>query len=219
MRGFYTSTAIYTQQLRALEDFARQNPDDAASRFVLAYHYMSGGYQEDAARKLNEVVQLMPKDHVAAELLKMSQAKPADSGNAPQPQPPETAAIQPGQVQPQVQPGQVPPAPTRPAPTGPAIDAATLIGTWNAKRDDGAAFTLVLNQDNTFSWKFSQPDGNQKDNTQQFSGKYTLEGDLLALERQEGGSLVAQVTQDKSGNFNFKLLGAPQQDPGLDFQK
>ena len=42
---------------------------------------------------------------------------------------------------------------------------------------------------------------------------------VLALERKDGGSLVAEITPDSDGNFNFRMLGAPDEDQGLDFSK
>jgi uncharacterized protein (TIGR03066 family) len=92
------------------------------------------------------------------------------------------------------------------------VDPAMLVGTWSAARDDGAQFNLTLNKDGTFTWKF-----NQKNADQSFDGKYTVEGNVLALERKDGGSLVATVTPDGDQKFNFKLLGAPPSDPGLNF--
>ena len=87
-----------------------------------------------------------------------------------------------------------------------------LVGTWKATRDDGSNFELILTKEATFTWKFSQ-----KEIAQEFGGKYKLEGNVLALERKEGGSLIAVVTPNGETKFNFKMLGAPGEDPGLDF--
>ncbi len=46
-----------------------------------------------------------------------------------------------------------------------------------------------------------------------------MEGNVLALERTGGGSLVAEITPAESGKFNFKMVGAPEDDQGLTFQK
>jgi tetratricopeptide (TPR) repeat protein len=197
LRSFYPDVATYTTQLRSLEAFTQQNTKDAPSRFLLAYHYLVGGHNDAAARKLNEVVAIEPRDQVAADVLKMITA-PAPSQAADQAATPA--------------PQQVDPANTRPAP-GPAVDPTALVGTWSAARDDGAQFKLTLNKDGSFVWNFTQKEG-----TQEFKGKYTLEGNVLALQRSEGGSLVATVTPDGK-NFNFKLLGAPPQDPGLNFHQ
>ncbi|MDB5347729.1 MAG: hypothetical protein JWP89_6106 [Schlesneria sp.] len=197
IRKIYPSVAIYTNQLRSLESFVKQNPQDSASRFLLAYHYMIGGHQDAAASKLADVVRLTPDDRVAADLLQMLKAPAPGTNDA------QTAAT----------PSPQPPAPAnRPAAADSNIDPATLVGSWSASRDDGSQFSLTLNKDGTFTWKF-----NQKNADQSFDGKYTVEGNVLALERKDGGSLVATVTPDGEQKFNFKLLGAPPSDPGLNF--
>lgn len=225
MRGFYSDVGLYTKQLRALENFAKKNSDDAGSRFLLAYHYLAGGHQDAAARKLAEVVKLAPRDQVAADVLNMITA-PAASSTAAAPAPadnrelpvgaaPQASTRQPAAAQPADAPTPNAPPTTADQTATPAekVDPAMLIGTWNASRDDGSKFTLTLNDDKTFTWKFSQKD--QKG--QEFSGKYTIENNVLALQRDDGGSLVATVTPDGEKAFNFKLLGAPPQDPGLNF--
>ena len=47
--GLYGDVDAYTAQLRALEAYCKQKPDDAASHFVLAYHYLVAGYNDAAA--------------------------------------------------------------------------------------------------------------------------------------------------------------------------
>jgi hypothetical protein len=46
MSGLYPSVQVYTTHLRALEDFARTNPDSADARFLLGYHYLTEGYHD-----------------------------------------------------------------------------------------------------------------------------------------------------------------------------
>ena len=89
-----------------------------------------------------------------------------------------------------------------------------LVGTWQATRSDGSKFEMTLAKDATFNWKFTQ-----KEAVQEFGGTYTVEGNVLALERKGGGSLIAGVVPNSEQKFNFKLLGAPQEDPGLDFSR
>lgn len=239
VRNIYPTVATYTTQLRALETFTKQNAQDSAARFLLAYHYMVGGHQDAAARQLNEVVRLTPNDRTASDLLQMLSAPTPQQGtgsatasttlqpsvaannvpntvpgntpnvalnnnptaNTPVPQPPIPADRQQQGV-----------AANRPPQADANVDPAMLVGTWSASRDDGSQFNLTLNQDGTFTWKF-----NQKNNEQSFDGKYTLEGNVLALQRKDGGSLVATVTPDGDHKFNFKLLGAPPSDQGLNF--
>lgn len=86
-------------------------------------------------------------------------------------------------------------------------------GNWKATRPDGSEFTLNMTDDSKFSWIFAL----QGEPTQKFAGTYSIDGNILALEREEGGSLIAEVTPDGSGKFNFRMLGAPEEDKGLDF--
>ena len=89
-----------------------------------------------------------------------------------------------------------------------------LIGTWQANRGEDSKFELTLKNDATFHWKFTQ-----KKTVQEFGGTYTVEDNVLALERKDGGSLIAGLVPNGEQKFNFKLLGAPQEDPGLTFTK
>jgi hypothetical protein len=206
MSSLYPSIAVYTDQLRALENYVRSHPQDGAARFVLAYHYTTAGHTDAAARQLEQVVQLVSNDRVAADLLRM--LKPPSAGQSvagqpgdqagPTPRPPaESTAVTGDQAQPAPKP----------------IDPAMLVGTWSASKPDGSKFELALNKDSTFRWKFTQ--GKQ---TNDFTGKYTVEGNVLALERKEGGALVGEVSPEGNGKFKFKAVGGPPDDPGLDFQ-
>ena len=158
---------------------------------------MSCGHPDAAARHLQRVVKLMPNDRVAADVLKMVAAPQAG-------QPGATA---------EKTPPQPPPEQTRP--TVKPIDPASLVGTWKAARADGSKFNLTLTDDTKFTWSFA-PKGQA---AQVFGGEYTVEGNVLALERQDGGSLIAEVTSGGNAKFNFKLVGAPGDDPGLDFSR
>src|SRR5262249_26696731 len=46
--SLYGNLDDYTTQLRALESQVKANPDDAAAAFVLAYHYLVMGHNEQA---------------------------------------------------------------------------------------------------------------------------------------------------------------------------
>ena len=193
LSSLYANLNLYTAQLRKLEDFTIANPEDVGSRFLLAYHYISCGHNESAARHLTRVVKLVPGDRVAADVLQMIAPPQPVVASGP------TQSIQPR-----------PRDPVKPA--GKPVDPALLVGTWQAARDDGSQFELILTPDAKFTWKFRQ-----QESVQEFSGKYSIEGNILALERKEGGSLVGEVTLGGEMKFNFKLLGAPASDTGLDF--
>jgi hypothetical protein len=223
----YPNVSVYTAQLRKLESFVREAPKDGAAQFLLAYQYLSCGNVDAAARQLAQVVQLVPNDRVAADLLKMASASP--DGH-----PAETVIA--------AKPVQQPSGESKP--TAAPIDPAALVGTWKAARDDGSMFELTLGKDSTFDWKFSQNQqqtpaaaaSRQRDSDQnflnpaltrvadsrgpqEFGGTYTIENNVLALQRKNGGSLIAEVTPGSDKNFNFKLLGGPADDPGLTFSR
>ncbi|HUY32252.1 MAG TPA: tetratricopeptide repeat protein [Pirellulales bacterium] len=131
--NLYPSASVYTDQLRALEKFCGDRPSAAAARFLLAYHYLLGQHNEQAAAVLKELRQLEPDDQLAAQLLK-GLTTPADAKSSPS----------------------LPPAPDQ------AVDAAVVVGHWKANRSDGSSFDLDLTKDHKFNWKFEQQDRQQQ---------------------------------------------------------
>lgn len=197
LSGMYPSIATYTAQARDLSAFVKEHPQDAGSRFLLAYHYMSSGHTAQAALPLREVVRLKPEDRVAADLLRMVTAPKEDEAEG------TNRADDPNS----------PDEPRRP--TAKPIDGAKMVGAWKATRADGAKFALTLSTDEQFTWSFAIRD--QK--PQEFGGTYSIEGDVLALERKGGGSLVATIKPTSGDQFNFTLVGAPEDDKGIDFRR
>ena len=189
LSSLYPSVDIYTQQLRALEAYCKQNPKAAEPRFLLAYQYLTCGSTDAAATELKEVVRLNPKDQLSAQLLASLAPPPAD-------QPPPTPAAAPA----------TPPAP---------ISAASLAGKWKASRTDGSSITLDLSKDSQYSWKFAQQDKKP----QELKGTYTVADNLLVLNQDDNPAMVGQVVPKADRSFNFKLVGAPPSDPGLTFTR
>ena len=103
------------------------------------------------------------------------------------------------------------PAPQKP---GPGVPAADLVGKWGATGEGKTKFVLDLTKGGTFSWTYTKGDKSEA-----VQGVYALDGDVLALEPQTGGVMLAQITQAEAGRFDFQLLGAPPGDPGLSFAK
>jgi tetratricopeptide (TPR) repeat protein len=191
MSGLYPSVDVYTPQLRALEDYVRQNPDSPDGHFVLAYQYMTAGYTTAAAHQLEQVVKLVPNDQVSRQLLAM--IGPAD-GAAP------TAATVEGP-----QTGRNDTQLTAPS---------NITGSWKAPATGGGTIDLSLDQGGRFSWKFGHGD-----KTQAFDGKYELAGTTLVLEYDNGGTMVAKVNSEAPDRFSFKMIGGPPSDPGLTFSR
>jgi len=225
LSSLYDDVDVYTAQLRALENYTVAHPQDAAGEFLLAYHYLSAGHADAARKELEIVARLQPNDRVASDLLKMLSPKPADDANQGLAQAPQPNGSQP--LPPPAPPAGAPAADqsgasdTAPAgeqdpfpATGPAIDPAKLAGNWTATRNDGSSFQLQLTPDSKFTWTFQ----NKQAAPQTFDGTYSVKGNVLTLERKEGGSMVVEVASADAQKFHFKLYGA-EDDPGLNFQK
>ncbi len=90
LSSLYPNVDTYTKQLRALEEYRNQHPDDGAVRFLLASQYITCGYNDNAVTELKSVVKLNPKDQLSQQLIAglTTTAPPAD-------QPPATPASPP----------------------------------------------------------------------------------------------------------------------------
>jgi hypothetical protein len=84
MHSLYPDVKTYTEQLRALEKYQRDNPKSAEGHFLLAYHYLTMGHLDHGARQLETVVQILPNNALAAALLK-SLRRPGADRPAPNP--------------------------------------------------------------------------------------------------------------------------------------
>jgi tetratricopeptide (TPR) repeat protein len=188
LSSLYADVSAYTQQLRALENYVMQKPKAADGHFVLAYHYLTAGHKEAAARQLKELYKDTPQDRVVQELLLMT-AGPEALAEAP-------SADVAGEA------------------TAPTFPAGDLVGNWGAKGNNQTQFALGLSGDGNFTWTYTQ--GGKSETVK---GVYALDKNVLALEPESGGVMLAEVTQPKGGTFSFQLLGAPPGDPGLKFSK
>ncbi|HXY33067.1 MAG TPA: tetratricopeptide repeat protein, partial [Planctomycetaceae bacterium] len=194
MSGLYPDVDTYTKQLRALEEYVRQNPDSADARFDLAYQYLTQGHREEAARQLADVVRLAPNDHVSRQLLSL--VSPAEGG-APSATPArETPAAAPSAE----------PESKRTAPRN-------IVGSWKAPATGGGTVELTLAEDGRFAWKVTRGEKSQT-----FEGQYELTGTALVLEYSNGGTMVARVNADGADRFTFKMVGGPSNDHGLTFE-
>lgn len=191
LSSFYPSVAAYTEQLRPLEEYTRQNEQAADARFVLAYHYQTMGHADEAIEQLTKVLEVEPRDEVAAQWLGIT-AGPADAA-APAP----GGAPDRASVEPQI-----------------TIPTAALVGVWKAAGRDDAQFTLALDDQGQFTWTYAL--GDQSTSVE---GVYAVDGANLAMQPDAGGTMLAEITPPKSGAFHFQVVGGPENDPGLDFRK
>ena len=86
-------------------------------------------------------------------------------------------------------------------------------GDFRAAAGSKGDIALKLENDGTFTWIFTR-DGKPRE----FAGKYTLQGNSLALEFDDGGGMVGNI-EAKGNGFHFEILNGPEDDPGLDFVK
>ncbi|MDB5337702.1 MAG: hypothetical protein JWN70_3321 [Planctomycetaceae bacterium] len=198
----YANIDVYTDQIRTLEEYRKAHPDSAEARFVLAYHYLTQGHGEAAAKELTKVVELNPRDTLSAQILK-SLTPPAAGATDDTPPTPDSE-VKPAD-------SDVKPGDTKPAKP---LDLAKLVGNWTASRDDGSAFALSLTKDNKFKWKFTL---NKK--TQEYSGPYEVADNILILKQNDSPAMVFEVTPMGANSMNFKLAGGDPADPGLVFGK
>jgi tetratricopeptide (TPR) repeat protein len=76
LKSLYPNTETYTKQLRALEQFQRNNPDKGYASLLLAYHYLTLESLDAATKQLQNAVKAEPKDQLSAQLLAALQKTP-----------------------------------------------------------------------------------------------------------------------------------------------
>ena len=209
MSGLYGSVDTYTGQLRKLEDFCRSNPGSAAGHFVLAYHYLVGGHADLAAEALKVVVAKQPGDIVSKRLLESleppAEAKAEELAAAEAPKPaPASAANQPAAQTPAQ-------AEAEAEPAGPETD---LVGTWKATEGKNSV-TLTIGEDSAFTWK-AEPEGKP---AIELKGTLDSNADQIALQTEEQGTMVANVTSKGPDAFDFLVEGAPKDAKPLQFSR
>jgi tetratricopeptide (TPR) repeat protein len=167
MSSLYGNADDYTKQLRKLEEFCKTNPKNAASAFVLAYHYLVLGSKDSAIRALKVVVDNQPKDVTARRMLE---------------------ALQPVQVDP------APASDTKPSAEPTAEELAKpqpetdLVGTWTAT-NASTTIELAITEESSFTWKVTD-DGKV---LAELSGDLATNGDQVVLDTKEQGSLGGTV--------------------------
>jgi len=134
MSQLYSSTQVYTQQLRDLEAWVEEFTSLPEGHFVLAYHYLTCGYSENATSELKLVVKTLPDDVVSARLLNQLTGDVSESGSDTEPSTPTVPNI--------------------------SIEQDSLIGKWTAKVKE-STFNLELSKDGRFSWTFTSKQGSQ----------------------------------------------------------
>ena len=201
MIGLYPNVEVYTSQLRRLEEYTRANPQSSASRFVLAYHYLTEGFNDAAAAQLKKVVAIKPTDAVATKILQqMGAATGAQGEQQPPPNP---------------QPGGAPTSNANTAPINTTVpEGATITGTWTAKPNADTAVSLTIQPGGEFQWNL-----NLKGQAKQFTGTSTFANGILTLVPEHIPPIVGKVSWADPGHITFRAVGENAQAPGLSFSK
>jgi tetratricopeptide (TPR) repeat protein len=193
--NLYPNVNVYTSQLRALEGYVKADPQSASSRLVLAYHYATEGFLDEAADMLKQVVALKPTDTLSAKLLEQIQAaKPKPTG-APAEAPPVTEPVA---------------ANTNTA----APEGATISGTWIAEPNAETKVALAIQPGGAFHWQVTQ-----KGQTREFSGTSNFGGGILTLVPDKTPPIVGRVTWTDANHMTFRVVGDSPNAPGLSFAK
>ena len=113
-----------------------------------------------------------------------------------------------------------PPKRAAPATATAAAEAAPqgkLVGRWAATPAKDARVALAINDDSNFTWAVTTP--GQPDKT--IAGKSTFANGVLTLagRMDKLGALAGQVAWQDDNHMTFRVLGAPQDDPGLKFER
>jgi tetratricopeptide (TPR) repeat protein len=103
-------------------------------------------------------------------------------------------------------------APTEATPQ--AVPPDSVVGNWKAAGKNEASYAMNLQKEGTFTWAFTR--GSKKD---EVKGVYTVEGNILAMEPDTGGVLLAEISPKEPNTLHFKMIGGAANDPGLDFHR
>jgi hypothetical protein len=101
-----------------------------------------------------------------------------------------------------------------PAASAPAIPSDAIVGEWTATGQGGAKYSMSLAKDGRFTWGFTR--GKKK---QEAKGVQTLEGNVLAMEPDSGGILLAELSQSGPDTLQFKMIGGASDSPPLEFRR
>jgi tetratricopeptide (TPR) repeat protein len=104
---------------------------------------------------------------------------------------------------------------SKPAPSEPAasVPADQLVGSWTAKGTGNSQFAMTLDKEGKFTWKYTRGK-----TSQEVSGVYAVDKNVLALQPDSGGEMLADVALD-GGKLSFRMSGGDASDPPLQFSK
>lgn len=200
LSSLYDDIDTYTDQLRLLESYCKSNPKDASAQFVLAYHYLVAGYQDEAVAQLETVVALQPKDMVAKRMLEsLKPEDAADDSKKPTSNTAKEETAKPPKADPVT------------ATNEPETD---LVGSWQAT-DGKGTISLEIDENFKFTWKATAPD----QPAVELTGDLMVQGEMMILSNEKQGNLTGKVASGGVNKFTFKPAGAPDDFKGLVFER
>jgi len=189
LSSLYSNVDTYKAQLNALADYSAANPKDTAVLFLLGYHQMTAEDADNARETVSKLRKLFPKDPVVENMYIVSGAAAKDAEKEEPRENPKEEKADESKLD--------------------------ILGHWKAERPDGGTISLWIEKDGKFEWEVADKAG-KKD---KFGGNFTLEGQVLILERSSGGALMGKVKAISENEFSFRVIGGPVNDPGLVFKK
>jgi hypothetical protein len=111
-------------------------------------------------------------------------------------------------------PRDVPPAQAPAGKAPKAVPSDSVVASWTTGDKGSAKYSMDLRKDGSFTWAFTR--GARK---QEMKGVYTVEGNVLAMEPDSGGVLLAELTPKEPDTLHFKMIGGASDDPGLEFRR
>jgi tetratricopeptide (TPR) repeat protein len=196
----YGDPESYTRQLRALEAFTTQNPDQAPAHFVLAYHYLTQEHADEALHQFKLVTSRQPSDSVSVQMIhRLEHPKPPiPSASLARPGP--TAASTPA---------------IRHSTDIPAAKPGNIDGTWRAQPDPALNLEAAFEAGGRYSWKVIR-----QGKDQHFHGNSSNKHGILTLvEDQTSNKMVGYLRWTDDTHFIFTVMGAGTADPGLSFAR
>jgi tetratricopeptide (TPR) repeat protein len=196
MVSLYGNRDTYTRQLRLLEDYAEEDPRAPAARFVLAYHYLTTGYADEATGQWARVLALRPNDALSAGLIR--ELQPLRASNRDHVSRTPMISDSSGGA----------------AGSAPAGKPGRLIGTWIARPAADTTITLVFQPRRRIVWKVRQ-----QGRDREFAGFAIYQQRTLTISQDQDNSLVGTVHWQDEDHVTFKVLASRPGDPGLSFAR
>ena len=151
---------------------------------MLAYHYMVQDHVEQARQQFEHVVQLQPKDELAAQFVKLL---------TPPSEAPTVAATDPARAADAAEMLEPSPPP------------AALVGTWKARPMPDVSIELTLLKDGQFTWEVIA-----NGHADSIGGEADYQDGVLTLTQDDAPALIGKVVNLGEKQFGFELLGGPQ---------